>query len=239
MKKGRLGRFSEHAGRNASERRAGLETNNAEADPPCLRGRLAAVGKRATRAPSDSAGVLTAACVQERDSSNTGSPVGGVHAPTRNPRGPAWAGGVAERLGIPGKPGNAAEGRSLSSRERNKGQVSPAYRAVDAHAIRRLRQWLCRKHKVRAGKYVRFSDERLWNDYGLTRLVLRTARFPWRRHDLVREPGAGNWHAGFDERGEETWLRWRLRHRHVRKPPATATPSTYGRGAPLLDSTRN
>ena len=59
------------------------------------------------------------------------------------------------------------------------GQVSPAYRAVDAHAIRRLRQWLCRKHKVRAGKYVRFSDERLWNAYGLTRLVLRTARFPW------------------------------------------------------------
>ena len=59
------------------------------------------------------------------------------------------------------------------------GQVSPAYRAVDAHAQRRLRQWLCRKHKVRAGKYVRFSDERLWDDYGLTRLALRTARFPW------------------------------------------------------------
>ena len=59
------------------------------------------------------------------------------------------------------------------------GQVSPAYRAVDAHAIRRLRQWLCRKHKVRAGKYVRFSDERLWNDYGLTRLVPRTASFSW------------------------------------------------------------
>ena len=59
------------------------------------------------------------------------------------------------------------------------GQVSPAYQAVDAQAIRRLRQWLCRKHKVRAGKYVRFSDERLWNDYGLTRLAPRTARFPW------------------------------------------------------------
>ncbi len=59
------------------------------------------------------------------------------------------------------------------------GQVSPAYKAVDAHAIRRLRWWLCRKHKVRAGKYVRFSDERLWNDHGLTRLALRTARFPW------------------------------------------------------------
>ena len=59
------------------------------------------------------------------------------------------------------------------------GQVSPAYAAVDAHAIRRLRQWLCRKHKVRAGKYVRFSDERLWNDMGLARLAQRTASLPW------------------------------------------------------------
>ena len=59
------------------------------------------------------------------------------------------------------------------------GQVSPAYRAVDAHAIRRLRQWLCRKHKVRAGKYVRFPDKRLWNDLGLARLAQRTASFPW------------------------------------------------------------
>ena len=59
------------------------------------------------------------------------------------------------------------------------GQVSPAYRAVDQHAIRRLRRWLCRKHKVRTGKHVRFSDERLWHDLGLIRLVPRTARFPW------------------------------------------------------------
>ena len=35
------------------------------------------------------------------------------------------------------------------------------------------------KHKVRAGKYVRYPDERLWSHLGLTRLVLRTARFPW------------------------------------------------------------
>ena len=32
------------------------------------------------------------------------------------------------------------------------GQVSPAYAAIDQHATRRLRQWLCRKHKVRSGK---------------------------------------------------------------------------------------
>ncbi len=59
------------------------------------------------------------------------------------------------------------------------GQVSPAYRAIDSHAEKRLRQWLCRKHKVSYGKYVRYPSERLWDDYGLTRLQLTTASFPW------------------------------------------------------------
>jgi group II intron reverse transcriptase/maturase len=59
------------------------------------------------------------------------------------------------------------------------GQVSPAYAAIDQHATRRLRQWLCRKHKVRAGKYVRFSTERLRQEYGLIHLGPRTASFPW------------------------------------------------------------
>ena len=58
------------------------------------------------------------------------------------------------------------------------GQVSPAYEAIDRHATGRLRQWLCRKHKVRIGKHVRFPAERLWSDYGLTHLAPRTARFP-------------------------------------------------------------
>ena len=59
------------------------------------------------------------------------------------------------------------------------GQVSPAYAAVDRHATRRLRQWLCRKHKVRSGPYVRFPDERLRQEYGLTRLGVRTTSLPW------------------------------------------------------------
>ena len=59
------------------------------------------------------------------------------------------------------------------------GQVSPAYAAIDRHATRRLRQWLCRKHKVRSGQFVRFPDERLWKEYGLTRLAVRTTSFPW------------------------------------------------------------
>ena len=58
-------------------------------------------------------------------------------------------------------------------------QVSPAYAAIDRHATRRLRQWLCRKHQVRSGPYVRFPDERLWKEYGLTRLGTRTTSLPW------------------------------------------------------------
>ena len=45
--------------------------------------------------------------MEEGNERNTGSPVGGVHASTGNPRGPAWAGGVAERLVVSGRPGNA------------------------------------------------------------------------------------------------------------------------------------
>ena len=59
------------------------------------------------------------------------------------------------------------------------GQVRPAYAAIDQHVSRRLRRWLRRKHKVRSGGLVRFSDERLRHDYGLTRLKLRTAGLPW------------------------------------------------------------
>ena len=31
------------------------------------------------------------------------------------------------------------------------GQVSPAYKAIDAHTTKRIRRWLCRKHKVQSG----------------------------------------------------------------------------------------
>ena len=54
------------------------------------------------------------------------------------------------------------------------GNVSPAYSAVNQHAVRRLRQWLCRKHKTRYGKFVHFPDDRLYVDYGLTRLTRKT-----------------------------------------------------------------
>ena len=58
------------------------------------------------------------------------------------------------------------------------GHVSPAYRAVNQHAVGRLRQWLCQKHKVKTGKSVRFSDQRLQDVYGLVHLTRRTMGLP-------------------------------------------------------------
>ena len=59
------------------------------------------------------------------------------------------------------------------------GPVSKAYRAVDQHARRRLRWWLCHKHKVSRPGTGRSPDERLYGSYGLTRLAERTHSFSW------------------------------------------------------------
>ena len=58
------------------------------------------------------------------------------------------------------------------------GPVSKAYRAVERHARKRLRQWLCAKHKVgpRTGK---FPAQVLHDELGLVRLSTRTRSFPW------------------------------------------------------------
>jgi len=59
------------------------------------------------------------------------------------------------------------------------GPVSNAYRAVERHTCRRLRQWLCAKHKEQAGGNTRFSQPILHQQFGLVRLTARTASFPW------------------------------------------------------------
>ena len=58
------------------------------------------------------------------------------------------------------------------------GQVSPAYNAVNRHAVWRLRRWLCLKHKVRTGQHVRFPDTRLHDTYGLTLLSRQVIGLP-------------------------------------------------------------
>src|SRR6201988_3239381 len=59
------------------------------------------------------------------------------------------------------------------------GPVSQAYRAVEEHTRRRLRQWLCVKHKERAGGKTGFPQKALHQKFGLVRLTARTASFPW------------------------------------------------------------
>lgn len=58
------------------------------------------------------------------------------------------------------------------------GPVSKAYGAVDYHAVRRLRQWLCKKHKVRGAGVSRFSAEYLYLELGLVRLRWLKRNFP-------------------------------------------------------------
>jgi len=60
-----------------------------------------------------------------------------------------------------------------------RGPVSKAYRAVERHTCRRLRQWLCDKHKVQGRGTVRFPDVTLHDEFGLVRLTTRTASLPW------------------------------------------------------------
>jgi len=59
------------------------------------------------------------------------------------------------------------------------GPVSKAYRAVERHTRRRLRQWLCAKHKRPGSGIARYPADLLYEEFGLVRLTKRTASFPW------------------------------------------------------------
>src|SRR6516164_116502 len=59
------------------------------------------------------------------------------------------------------------------------GPVSHAYRAVEEHTRRRLRQWLGVKHKVRAGGTMRFPLLARHLRFGLVLLTARPPSFPW------------------------------------------------------------
>jgi RNA-directed DNA polymerase len=59
------------------------------------------------------------------------------------------------------------------------GPVSKAYRAVDRHTCKRLRQWLCAKHKKASLASRKYSDAYLHDRFGLVRLTERTRNFSW------------------------------------------------------------
>jgi RNA-directed DNA polymerase len=58
------------------------------------------------------------------------------------------------------------------------GYVTAAWNAVQQHACRRLRWWMRRKHKARAGRNQHYPDMQLYERYGLVNLVRRVPRLP-------------------------------------------------------------
>jgi RNA-directed DNA polymerase len=59
------------------------------------------------------------------------------------------------------------------------GPVSKAYSAVDMHARRRLRRWLCDKHNEPRPGYLRFPEASLHSVFGLVQLPNGTTSLPW------------------------------------------------------------
>jgi len=59
------------------------------------------------------------------------------------------------------------------------GTVVQVYEIVQKHVRRRLRQWLCFKHKVRTKAYGRFPTEYLHDRLGLVQLLAKPHRLPW------------------------------------------------------------
>jgi RNA-directed DNA polymerase len=59
------------------------------------------------------------------------------------------------------------------------GPVSKAYRAIEQHAEKRLRQWLCTKHEVAWPATKKFPPDSLNTKFGLIRLTERTRNFSW------------------------------------------------------------
>ena len=73
--KGRVRRLREQAGRNMRERRAGLETVNAGADPADIWGRPpSSLSGEQLDPRDDPAGVVATACLYKENGRNTGDP---------------------------------------------------------------------------------------------------------------------------------------------------------------------
>jgi RNA-directed DNA polymerase len=58
------------------------------------------------------------------------------------------------------------------------GYVTGAWKVVQQHTCRRLRWWLRRKHRERAGKGQRYPDMQLYERYGLVEMVRTIRRIP-------------------------------------------------------------
>lgn len=59
------------------------------------------------------------------------------------------------------------------------GPVSKAYRLLDRYTTRRLRLWLCHKHRIKGQGTHRYPDDYLYGVLGLVRLPALTRDLPW------------------------------------------------------------
>ena len=59
------------------------------------------------------------------------------------------------------------------------GPVTKAYRSLDQYTTRRLRLWLCHKHRIQGSGTRRYPDEHLYGDLGLVCLPRLTHNLPW------------------------------------------------------------
>jgi group II intron reverse transcriptase/maturase len=59
------------------------------------------------------------------------------------------------------------------------GPVTKAYRLLDRYTTRRLRLWLCHKHRVPGSGTSRYPNEYLYGELGLVRLPHLTRNLPW------------------------------------------------------------
>jgi hypothetical protein len=103
----------EQAGRNVSERRAGLEMIDAGADPADIWGRPpSSLSGEQPDPRDDPAGVVATACQHKENGRNTGNPSDGrIASQLASREGQARSCGVADRLVVPMKPGNAGGGK--------------------------------------------------------------------------------------------------------------------------------
>ena len=105
-------RLGEHAGRNVSERRAGLEKTNAGADPPRFRGRPKLMESYERTKFHQSCRGISDGMQAKWTIRNTGSPSGDCGrnqlAARERKAGPY---GMTERLAVLTKPGNSGGGK--------------------------------------------------------------------------------------------------------------------------------
>ena len=116
--------------------------------------------------------------MEEGDGGNTGSPVGGVYAPTGTPRGAGRAGRVAEGLVLPRMPGNAGGGKEPwfeSDTGRMKG-VTTGESLPGSEKVRKLQTVLHAKAKEEPGRRFHALIDKVWREDFLAKAWRRVRR---------------------------------------------------------------